>query len=264
MSTLPPLPQRRIALLVDCENVGVDAVGFALERMRAHGKVTTRRGYGGQCLLGNKWKEVMLQLALTPQLHYSAISGKNTSDIALALDCLELVMSGQVDMVCLVTSDSDFSYLCTKLRERGCLTCIVGESKTPPALKAASDSFHEFVPATVSAVPISPAPAQAAPPTAPPVSKQVTAARTLLTNAVRAVCAETGLGHIPLSRLGQFLREHHGDFSIKNQGHASLNKMLMSVPQLDCHMQSKTHVVSLRNPAPDKPVPRCPASLVSG
>lgn len=235
MSTLPPLPQRRIALLIDCENVGVDAVGFALERMRAHGKVTIRRGYGGQCLLGSKWKEVMLQSALTPQLHYSAISGKNTSDIALALDCLELVMSGQVDMVCLVTSDSDFSYLCTKLRERGCLTCIVGESKTPEALKAASDSFYEFLPLTLEAAPA-----------APPVPKEVKAVRKLLTDVVRKMRKETGLADIPLSKFGQYLCAHHSDFSCKHFGHPNLSKMLATVPMLDCRLQDKTHMVSLR------------------
>lgn len=235
MSTLPPLPQRRIALLVDCENVGVDAVGFALERMRAHGKVTIRRGYGGQCLLGNKWKEVMLQSALTPQLHYSAISHKNTSDIALALDCLELVMSGQVDMVCLVTSDSDFTYLCTKLRERACLTCVVGESKTPPALKAASDSFYEFLPSS-----------QAAAQAAPAVPKDVKAVRKLLTDVVRKMRKETGLADIPLSKFGQYLCAHHRDFSCKDFGHPNLIKMLATVPMLDCRLQDKAHMVSLR------------------
>jgi uncharacterized protein (TIGR00288 family) len=250
MSTLPPLPQRRIALLVDCENVGVDAVSFALERMRAHGKVTIRRGYGGQCLLGSKWKEVMLQLALTPQLHYSAISGKNTADIALALDCLELVMSGQVDMVCLVTSDSDFTYLCTKLRERACLTCVVGKSQTPEALKAASDSFYEFVPATVAVAPQAPvvsvAPVVPVAPASPPVSKEVRAVRILLTNAVRAMRTETGLTHIPLPAFGQYLRAHHCEFSVKDHGHAKLSKMLVTVPMLDCRVQDKTHMVSLR------------------
>ncbi len=69
------------------------------------------------------------------------ISGKNTADIALALDAMETMFDQRADTFCLVTSDSDFAYLCRKLRERGATVCIVGESKTPEALRNASDQF---------------------------------------------------------------------------------------------------------------------------
>nr|WP_275548058.1 NYN domain-containing protein [Xanthomonas arboricola] len=79
-----------------------------------------------------------------PCLQYQYASGKNTADIALALDALEALFDHRADTFCLVTSDSDFSYLCRKLRERGATVFIVGEPKTPDALRNACDQFFEW------------------------------------------------------------------------------------------------------------------------
>jgi hypothetical protein len=253
MTTMPALSQRRIALLIDCDNVSPEVVGFALDAVRAYGKVSIRRGYGGYATLGSKWKDAMLKWAVTPHLHYSVVSGKNTSDIALALDGLELAISGQADLFCIVTSDSDFAYLCTRLRERGCMSCVIGEAKTPDALRSASDYFHKFVPALQGG--------DAAPPVpAPAISDEIRSARKLLTAAVRTMHEETGLAQIPLPKFGQFLRERHPSFSFKVLGHASLSKMLSAVPMLDCRPGADNHTVQLRAGAQH----RCTANAVSG
>lgn len=251
MSSMPPLPQRRIALLIDCDNAAPDAVAFALERIRTFGKVVARRGYGGQSLLGPRWKETMLRLAITPHLHYSAVSGKNTSDLALALDAFELATNGLVDMLCLVTSDADFVYLCTKLRERGVASCVVGEPKTPHALRAAGDSFHEFVALD------SPLPQMVE--KAARVPSRVHDANKLLTSAVSTMLTETGLARIPLPKFGQFLRERHPGFSCKQHQHATLKKMLATVPMLECRWEGEMHTVALRISHD-----RCPVVALSG
>lgn len=266
MSSMPSLPARRIALMIDCDNVTPDVLPFVLERLRAYGKPLIKRGYGGHATLGCRWKEAMLRDALTPQLHYSAVSGKNTSDIALALDCFELAASGQVDMVCIVTSDADFVYLCTKLRQRQVLCCVIGASQTPAALRAAADVFYEIAPppavakpadvAKLPAVTNSPVTkdmtvamtmAKSKPTAAPPVNAQVKAAHTLLTKAVAAMLADTGGESIDLAKFGQFLRQHHEQFSYKALGHASLSKMLLSVPKLECRLLGQSFVVALRD-----------------
>jgi uncharacterized protein (TIGR00288 family) len=94
--------------------------------------------------LANKWQDTLVRLAFTPCLQYQYAPGKNTSDIALALDALEALFDQRADTFCIVTSDSDFAYLCRKLRERGATVCIVGEAKTPDALRNASDQFFEW------------------------------------------------------------------------------------------------------------------------
>lgn len=136
----------RVAVLVDCDNVSPEILPYALRVVAQFGRVAVRRGYGNHTTLANKWQEALVRLAFTPCLQYQYKSGKNTADIALALDAMEMMFDQRADTFCLVTSDSDFAYLCRKLRERGATVCIVGESKTPEALRNASDQFFEWAP----------------------------------------------------------------------------------------------------------------------
>ncbi len=134
----------RVAVLVDCDNTTPEILEYALRVVAKYGRVVLRRGYGNHATLANKWQEALVRLAFTPCLQYQYAPGKNTSDIALALDAMEALFDGRADSFCLVTSDSDFAYLCRKLRERGATVSIVGEGKTPPALRNASDQFYEW------------------------------------------------------------------------------------------------------------------------
>ena len=136
----------RVAVLVDCDNIKPEALDFALRMVAQFGRVVLRRGYGNHATLANKWQEALVRLAFTPCLQYQYAAGKNTSDIALALDAMEALFDQRADTFCLVTSDSDFAYLCRKLRERGATVHIVGEAKTPDALRNASDQFFEWTP----------------------------------------------------------------------------------------------------------------------
>lgn len=145
--------EARVAVLVDCENTSPEVLEHALRVVAQFGRVVVRRGYGNHTTLANKWQEALVRLAFTPCLQYQFAAGKNTSDIALALDAIETLFDKRADTFCLVTSDSDFAQLCRKLRERGATVYIVGESKTPAALRNASDQFFEWV---------KPAPAEAA------------------------------------------------------------------------------------------------------
>jgi uncharacterized protein (TIGR00288 family) len=144
----------RVAVLVDCDNLAPEAAEHALRVVAQFGRVVMRRGYGNHQTLANKWQTALVRLAFTPCLQYQYAPGKNTSDIALALDAMEAMFDNRADTFCLVTSDSDFAYLCRKLRERGATVCIVGESKTPDALRNASDQFFEWTPPEA---PLSPA-----------------------------------------------------------------------------------------------------------
>jgi uncharacterized protein (TIGR00288 family) len=144
MASLQNHGETRVAVLVDCDNVSPEIVEYALKVAAQFGRIVVRRGYGNHSTLANKWQEALVRLAFTPCLQYQYASGKNTSDIALALDAQETLFDHRADLFCLVTSDSDFAYLCRKLRERGASVCIVGESKTPDALRNASDQFFEW------------------------------------------------------------------------------------------------------------------------
>src|SRR6218665_1974875 len=146
MSTGNGAAETRVAVLVDCDNTKPEILEYALRVVPQFGRIVVRRGYGNHTTLANKWQEALVRLAFTPCLQYQYAPGKNTADIALALDAVEALFDQRADTFCLVTSDSDFAYLCRKLRERGATVHIVGEAKSPDALRNASDRFFECLP----------------------------------------------------------------------------------------------------------------------
>lgn len=213
----------RVAVLVDCDNTSPEVLEFALRVVAQFGRVVLRRGYGNHATLANKWQEALVRLAFTPCLQYQYAAGKNTSDIALALDAMEALFDNRADTFCLVTSDSDFAYLCRKLRERGATVHIVGEAKTPDALRNASDQFFEWV----KPAPAEPLSGVTTPPPKPDASKQAIKRRPLsVVEAVKLLASDTPDGKVHLGGLGQYLRRTDPAFSPQTYGHSGLLDML--------------------------------------
>jgi uncharacterized protein (TIGR00288 family) len=221
--------ESRVGVLVDCDNTTPEILEYALRVVAQFGRLVLRRGYGNHATLANKWQEALVRLAFTPCLQYQYAAGKNTADIALALDALEAMFDGRADTFCLVTSDSDFAYLCRKLRERGATVHIVGEAKTPDALRNASDQFFEWVPPEPPAVPVDPAkPNSVATASKPPPKRRPKA----LIHAVTLLAADTPDGRVGLGALGQYLKRTDPAFSPKAFGHSALSDMVRTYPDL--------------------------------
>ncbi|WP_304639536.1 NYN domain-containing protein [Pseudomonas sp.] len=244
----PNSPEARVAVLVDCDNVTPEILTYALRVVAQFGRVTVRRGYGNHSTLANKWQEVLVSQAFTPCLQYQYASGKNTADIALALDALEAMFDHRADTFCLVTSDSDFAYLCRKLRERGATVCIVGEKKTPPALRNASDQFFEWT--KEEEVDSTPEPVEKpaakkgtqvkvdAPPKAEPVPKAPPKLRPkFVVEAVSLLASDTSEGKVGLGPLGQYLKRTDPAFSPKTYGHSGLLDMLRTYDLLSLQQE---------------------------
>jgi uncharacterized protein (TIGR00288 family) len=229
--------ENRVAVLVDCDNTSPEILEYALSVVAQFGRVVVRRGYGNYQTLANKWQEALVRLAFTPCLQYQYASGKNTSDIALALDAIEDLFEERADTYCLVTSDSDFAYLCRKLRERGATVHIVGEAKTPDALRNASDQFFEYQP------PETEAQKKAQP---KPVQKQ--RPKSLLT-AVALLAAESADGWVHLGALGNYLRRSDSSFTPKKYGHTGLLEMVQTYPDLETRKEDLTHWVKPKEAA---------------
>lgn len=85
----PPYPDARVAVLVDCDNTMPAILDYALRLVAQFDRVVLRRGYGNHATLGHRWQDALVQQAFTPHLQYQYTAGKNTADIALALDALE-------------------------------------------------------------------------------------------------------------------------------------------------------------------------------
>lgn len=234
MGVFTPAVETRVAVLVDCDNVSPDILEHALRVVAQFGRVVLRRGYGNHGTLANKWQEALVRLAFTPCLQYQYAAGKNTSDIALALDAMEALFDHRADTFCLVTSDSDFAYLCRKLRERGATVCIVGEPKTPDALRNASDQFFEWHRDEHPQEPIveqteknsSKTETSKQDLTKPEPAKPVIKRRPkFVVDAVSLLAGGTSEGKVTLSALGQYLKRTDPAFSPSAYGHSGLLDM---------------------------------------
>jgi uncharacterized protein (TIGR00288 family) len=248
--------ERRVAVLVDCDNTTPAILDYSLGAVAQFGRVVLRHGYGNSTTLTNKWQEALVRLAFTPHLQYQYVAHKNTSDIALALDALEALFDDRADHICVVTSDSDFAYLCRKLRERGATVSIVGETKTPAALRNASDYFFEWSPGECEVQ----VPAGATKPVATPAGEKRPIAEAvkpaikrrprLVVEAVTLLTSGTPDGKIALGPLGQYLKRSDPDFSPALHGYSGLLDMLKAYDLLTLKKEDGGHyTVRLAQPA---------------
>lgn len=238
--------ESRVAVLVDCDNTTPEILEFALRVVAKFGRVVLRRGYGNHSTLANKWQEALVRLAFTPCLQYQYAAGKNTADIALALDAMEAMFDNRADSFCLVTSDSDFAYLCRKLRERGATVSIVGEGKTPDALRNASDQFFEWTPSEVPPEPAEqgePRAAAAKPEQAKETQQKPGVKRRpkFVIEAVTLLTSDTSEGKVSLGHLGQYLKRMDPGFSPNTYGHSGLLNMIKTYDLLTLKKEDGGH-----------------------
>ncbi|QCU77716.1 NYN domain-containing protein [Citricoccus sp. SGAir0253] len=132
----------RIAVLIDCDNVSPAHAGAILEELATYGTATVKRAYGDWTTtnLGG-WKKALNDLAIQPVQQFAYTAGKNSTDSALIIEAMDLLWMGHVDTFALVSSDSDFTRLATRLRESGKRVIGLGERKTPVSLRHAVDQF---------------------------------------------------------------------------------------------------------------------------
>ncbi|MEE3362439.1 MAG: NYN domain-containing protein [Anaerovoracaceae bacterium] len=136
------MEEKRIALLIDSDNVSADYIEVILDKVNEEGVTTYRRIYGDWTRTETKkWKNVLLDNSITPIQQFSNTKGKNSTDISLIIDAMDILYSGKVEGFCIVSSDSDFTRLASRLREEGMFVICMGEDKTPPALIKACNKF---------------------------------------------------------------------------------------------------------------------------
>ena len=134
--------ETRLAVLIDGDNIPSDSVKEMMEEIAKYGNPTIKRIYGDwtKPFLA-RWKNLLLENAITPIQQYSYTTGKNATDSAMIIDAMDILYSGKVDGFCLVSSDSDFTRLATRLREAGMKVYGIGEKKTPDPFIVACDKF---------------------------------------------------------------------------------------------------------------------------
>ena len=140
--TLNETSDKRFALLIDADNVSARYIKPILNELSKYGTVTIKRIYGDWTLtLHSKWKDALLENSITPIQQFGYTQGKNATDSAMIIDAMDLLYTDNVDGFCLVSSDSDFTRLASRLRESGRTVIGMGEKKTPVPFRRACDVF---------------------------------------------------------------------------------------------------------------------------
>lgn len=131
-----------LAVLIDGDNIPSAYVKEMMEEITKYGNPTIKRIYGDWTKPNlAKWKNLLLENAITPIQQYGYTTGKNATDSAMIIDAMDILYSEKVNGFCLVSSDSDFTRLATRLREAGMQVIGIGEKKTPNPFIVACDKF---------------------------------------------------------------------------------------------------------------------------
>ncbi len=140
---MPPTPDStRLAVLIDGDNTTPTIIEALLAEIAKYGSATVKRAYGDWTTPNLRgWKEAINAHAIQPMQQFAYTTGKNATDSAMIIDAMDLLYTGDLDGFCLVTSDSDFTKLASRLRESGKTVYGFGEPRTPQSLVAACDKF---------------------------------------------------------------------------------------------------------------------------
>ena len=208
---------KKMAVLIDAENVSDKYIKYIFEELPGYPyTITYKRIYGdwtGTRLSG--WKGTLLQYSINPIQQYSYTTGKNASDSALIIDAMDILYTGQVDGFCIVSSDSDFTRLASRLRESGMYVLGMGEKKTPSAFITACEAFKYLE--VISG----------------DTAKTASIDKNDLDKIVKVIKKIVDEdsdedGRIPLSIVGSQLLKKMPDFDVRNYGYSKLSSMLKS------------------------------------
>ncbi|GAA5180518.1 NYN domain-containing protein [Acinetobacter kookii] len=133
---------KKLAVLIDADNASISSISFILEEIAKFGIASVKRVYGdwsSEAL--KKWRDVLLPHAITPVQQFAYTKGKDATDMILIIDAMDLLYAGALDGFCIVSSDSDFTPLASRIRENGLSVYGFGKKSTPEAFKKACDKF---------------------------------------------------------------------------------------------------------------------------
>jgi len=216
----------RLAVLIDADNTSPKLIKDMFEELASYGTITVKRAYGDWTNPHlNGWREVLLGNAISPQQQFAYTSGKNATDSALIIDAMDLLYSGHVEGFAIVSSDSDFTPLATRLRESGKRVIGVGQRKTPKAFVEACERFVFLEVLAREGV----ATAQAM---EPAKDEQPRPIQSVLTQAMNKVDTDDE-DWASLSALGNHLNRTDPSFDSRNYGFGRLSDLVKAQPFME-------------------------------
>lgn len=219
--------QSRLAVLIDADNAQPSITEGLLSEVAKYGVASVKRIYGDWTTPSlSGWKSVLLEHSIQPVQQFRYTVGKNATDSAMIIDAMDLLYTKRFDGFCIVSSDSDFTRLASRIREEGLLVYGFGEKKTPKAFVSACDKFIftevlRFQEDAASAV---------KPKTANEL-KRDTKLVVLLRSALEAASDESGWAH--LGAVGNNIAKQAPEFDPRNYGFTKLGELAMAINLFD-------------------------------
>lgn len=244
----------RLAVLIDADNVSHQYIRGMMEEIARYGNPTIKRIYGDWTRpnLGS-WKPLLLDYAITPVQQFGYTTGKNATDSALIIDAMDILYSEKADGFCLVSSDSDFTRLATRLREAGKTVYGIGEQKTPNAFIAACDKFiYLEILGEQPHDDVEPEPQPSVPDQKPSTRQQAKKKTTiqkigpdvikLISSTISDVEDENGWAY--LGEVGSLLLKKQPSFDPRNFGFEKLTPMIKSIGLYEIEARQTGHASS--------------------
>jgi len=223
----------RLALLIDADNASPAIINGLLSEISKYGVLTVKRIYGDWTTpnLGG-WKSTLLDHSIVPIQQFRYTVGKNATDTAMIIDAMDILYGGKVDGFCLVSSDSDFTRLASRLRESGLVVYGFGERKTPNAFVSACDKF--------TFVDILTDPEKAPQPETKDSAQKLkrdTALINLLRSAIEASADEAGWAN--LGEVGKQISSQKSDFDSRHYGFSKLSSLIEAINLFEVKRESR-------------------------
>ena len=220
-----------LAVLIDGDNIPSAYVKEMMEEIAKYGNPTIKRIYGDWTnpRLG-KWKNVLLENAITPIQQYGYTQGKNATDSAMIIDAMDILYTGKVNGFCIVSSDSDFTRLATRLREAGMQVFGIGERKTPSPFIVACDKFI-YIEILKSQAEETVDLGESKSKTDNKVDKITPKELRFIANTIDDVADDDGWAF--LGDVGSLLQKKQPNFDARNYGYQKLTPLINSIPHFE-------------------------------
>jgi len=218
------MSDNRLAVLIDADNTSPRQTREMFDELASYGTLTVKRAYGDwtQQQL-NGWKGELHQHAISPMQQFANTSGKNSTDSALIIDAMDLLYAGNLEGFVIVSSDSDFTRLATRLRESGMTVYGLGRRSTPAPFVAACDRFIYLD--LLGQEPEQPASGNEEP--APPLPNL----ERILSTAISSTSKDDGWSN--LGEVGSYLSKSHAAFDPRDYGHTKLGELVRGESYVD-------------------------------
>lgn len=221
----------KLAVLIDADNAQACLIKELLSEISTYGTASVKRAYGDWTTPNLKgWKDILHMMAIQPIQQFRYTTGKNATDSALIIDAMDLLHSGKLDGFCLVSSDSDFTRLATRVREAGLTVYGFGTQDTPKAFVAACDKFIY----TEILKPVMPVSSDTR-----AVGKSPGTAAARLTDDIAQiirkaiVTATRDDGFAPLGQVGNLILKNDPAFDARNHGCEKLGELVRTLPFIE-------------------------------